>query len=67
MDQDTSKQLGNVIKIDETEVQKHVSEIVRGTVEETLADLAGRGSPGGAEVNQAMTLRNRGVPGMEAA
>jgi putative transposase len=39
MDQDTSKQLGNVIKIDETEVQKHVSEIVRGTVEETLNAL----------------------------
>ena len=39
MDQDNSKQLGNVIKIDETEVQKHVSEIVRGTVEETLNAL----------------------------
>ena len=40
MDQDNSKQLGNVIKIDETEVQKHVGEIVRGTVEETLNTTA---------------------------
>ena len=36
MDEDSSKKLGKVIKIDEAEVQKHVEEIVRGTVEETL-------------------------------
>lgn len=39
MDEDSSKQLGKVIKIDEAEVQKHVEEIVRGTVEETLNAL----------------------------
>jgi len=39
MDQDNSKQLSNVIKIDESEVQRHVGEIVRGTVEETLNAL----------------------------
>jgi transposase-like protein len=39
MDKDSSKQLGKVIKIDEAEVQKHVDEIVRGTVEETLNAL----------------------------
>ena len=39
MDEDSSKKLGKVIKIDEAEVQKHVEEIVRGTVEETLNAL----------------------------
>ncbi len=39
MDEDNTKQLGKVIKIDQTEVQKHVDEVVRGTVEETLNAL----------------------------
>ncbi len=39
MDEDNTKQLGKVIKIDESEVQRHVGEIVRGTVEETLNAL----------------------------
>ena len=39
MDEDNTKQLGKVIKIDQTEVQRHVDEVVRGTVEETLNGL----------------------------
>ena len=53
MDKDTTKtEMGKVIHIDESQVHKHLSEIVRGTVEETLnglldADLHRSRPPGG--------------------
>ena len=39
MEEDTSKPLSNVIKIDDARIQDHLGKIVRGTVEETLNAL----------------------------
>jgi transposase-like protein len=39
MDKDTPSKLSKVIQIDEAQVQEHLGEIVRGTVEETLNQL----------------------------
>lgn len=36
---DTSKNLSNVIKINETQIRNHLGEMVRSTVEETLNDM----------------------------
>ena len=37
---DDTKKLNNVVSIDETRIQDHLGELVRGTVEETLNALA---------------------------
>lgn len=39
MENDSTKALGRVIRIDESEIRGHLSELVRGTVEETLNGL----------------------------
>lgn len=39
MEQDSTKALGKVIRIDEGEVRGHLDKLVRGTVEETLNAL----------------------------
>ena len=39
MSQSVSKKLGNVIQIDEEQIQQHLGNLVRGTVEETLNKL----------------------------
>ena len=39
MSKSVSQKLGKVIKIDEDQIQKHLGELVRGTVEETLNKL----------------------------
>ena len=39
MEQDSTKALGKVIRIDEGEVRGHLTKMVRGTVEETLNAL----------------------------
>ena len=39
MEQDSTKALGKVIWIDESEVRGHLDKLVRGTVEETLNAL----------------------------
>jgi transposase-like protein len=39
MDDDTTKPLGKVIGIDEAKIDRHVSELVRGSVEKTLNEL----------------------------
>ena len=39
MENDTTKPLGKVIRIDESEIRGHLDEMVRGTVEETLNAL----------------------------
>ena len=39
MKDSVSKKLGKVIQIDETQIQQHLGELVRGTVEETLNKL----------------------------
>ena len=39
MSDSVSKNLGKVIQIDETQIQQHLGELVRGTVEETLNKL----------------------------
>jgi len=39
MNQSVSKKLGNVIQIDEEQIQQHLGNLVRGTVEETLNKL----------------------------
>ena len=36
MAEDTTKRMGNVIRIDEGEIRGHLTELVKGTVEETL-------------------------------
>ena len=39
MTDSVSKKLGKVIQIDENQIQQHLGELVRGTVEETLNQL----------------------------
>ena len=39
MSKSVSQKLGKVIKIDEDQIQRHLEELVRGTVEETLNSL----------------------------
>jgi transposase-like protein len=39
MEKDSTKSLGRVIRIDESEIRGHLNELVRGTVEETLNGL----------------------------
>jgi transposase-like protein len=39
MEKDTTKTLGKVIRIDESEIRGHLDQMVRGTVEETLNAL----------------------------
>ena len=39
MTDSVSKNLGKVIQIDEEQIQQHLGEMVRGTVEETLNKL----------------------------
>ena len=39
MKDDSTKALGKVIRIDESEIRGHLDEMVRGTVEETLNSL----------------------------
>ncbi len=39
MEKDSTKALGRVIRIDESEIRGHLNELVRGTVEETLNGL----------------------------
>ena len=39
MENDSTKPLGKVIRIDEGEIRGHLDEMVRGTVEETLNSL----------------------------
>jgi len=39
MAKNVAQKLGNVIQIDETQIQEHLGELVRGTVEETLNKL----------------------------
>ena len=39
MSNDTTKELGKVVSIDESRIREHLGEIVRGTVEETLNGL----------------------------
>jgi len=39
MENDNTKPLGRVIRIDESEIRGHLDEMVRGTVEETLNGL----------------------------
>ncbi len=44
MEQDSTKALGKVIRIDEGEVRGHLPKMVRGTVEETLNALLDEGA-----------------------
>ena len=39
MGEDSTKKLGNVIRIDDEQIKGHLGRIVRGTVEETLNAL----------------------------
>ncbi len=39
MEEDSTKALGNVIRIDDERIQDHLKHVVRGSVEETLNAL----------------------------
>jgi transposase-like protein len=41
MSESISKDLGKVIQIDDSRIREHLSELVRGSVEETLNSLLG--------------------------
>ena len=64
MQEDSTKTLGNVIRIDDERIQDHLKHVVRGSVEETLNSLldaeADRLVGAGRATNAARRARTRG-------